>query len=409
MGLLLAPPALSGEFYPDSLWHRVERLPVPPVRPRPHPCGLRAAFTDSVTELTANANIIGVSLSGGLDSLATLIHACKVADGRQVIAFNVNLTDDQGVQCAPFVAWLLKDLGLTEVRLEVIDPDEERAEPAWSPLGPRLDALPEVNAAVSRRAAQLGVDILLSGDGADELLGVPRYATAEIARRFGPRAAARYAEDVAHSGLGLAGEAAAATARLLPATSRARAYWAANWPDWCDPRATAVLADPYRDRATRWSQAWVAQRIEDHATQGRSWAQADAHDAFWPHELIGAAGEVPEASPFLTDTFLAAAFSVPLAERYGQHLPTGYWRCKALVLSLLPQDAWLVLPRQKQYFRTALARYAAAKASSAPLLSELGLINPDQLRKEEDTAVRLIVPAIERWLTGALAQGAEII
>lgn len=410
VGLLLAPPALTGEFYPVSLWRGVERLPMRPVVPAAHPGGLRAAFAESVRSLTQGADTIGVALSGGLDSLATLLHLCEVAGDRRVIAFTGDHRDDRGRSCVPVVRRLLSDLGLAErVDLVVIDPARHRAEPVWSPTGPRLDSLPEVNAALSELADRLGVGVLLSGVGSDELLGVPRYATVEIARRYGARAAWRYLRDVGLSGPGTVGEVAAVLARLGPAGLSARAYWAVNWPEWTAPTASPALAEPYRQHATTWGRAWAEERITSHAAEGRSWAGADAHDAFWPHEVIGPAGPVPEASPFLTEGFLAAAFAVPLAARYGPEAPTAYWRCKWLVLSLMPRHALAVLPRRKSYFTAALAGEAAALDARAPLLAvECGLIDRAALARERDTAFLLVLSAVEQWLLGAVERGAVI-
>ncbi|MCZ4098096.1 asparagine synthase-related protein [Streptomyces sp. H39-C1] len=380
-----------------------------PVVPAAHPGGLRATFAASVAGLTERADTIGVSVSGGLDSLATLVHACAVADGRRVIAFTVALTDDQGRSCVPVVRKLLRDVGLAHVEVEVIDPARHWVDPRWSAHGPRLDALPGLNAAVAQRAVSRGVEVLLSGLGSDELLGVPRYATAPIARRYGLRAAARYAGDVARSGPGLLGEALAVAARVMPAQASAGAYWAANWPEWCDPQATPVLAEPYRGNATHWARSWVREQVSGHAGAGRSWVQADAHDAFYPHEAMGPAGDVVEASPFLTEQFLAAAFAVPLADRYRPDLPSGYWRCKSLVLSLLPDRAIRALPRTKQYYSAAMAHEAAGLDTSGPLLvTETGLIDRAHLARETDTAVLLVVSAIERWLIGAIEHGARI-
>jgi Asparagine synthase len=276
-------------------------------------------------------------------------------------------------------------------------------------VGPRLDARPDVNAAMAARAAARGVDVLLSGDGSDELLGVPRYATAAVAARHGVRAARRYAADVAASGPGLSGEALAVLARCAPARLGAAAYWAANWPEWQAPTAPAILAEPYRSQATAWGRAWVAERIAGHAAAGRSWAQADAYDAFYPHEVIGAAGPVPEASPFLTKRFIQAAFAVPLADRYRADLPSGYWRCKSLVLSLLPPAALARLPRDKQYFSTAIGQRARALDAAGPLLVvDSGLIDRMALAAERDPAVLLAVAAVEEWLRGAVEHGATL-
>lgn len=397
LALLLAPPALLGEFVPRAPWRGVERVPAEVPQPVPGP--LPQAFARAVAALTADAETVGVLVSGGLDSLAVLVHALRAARGRTVVAFTTDLTDDAGGSAAAVVRRLLADLELP-VELVVLDPDRDRAEPVWSAAGPRLDALPEVNAAAALRAAERGCSVLLSGDGADELLGVPRFATAAVAARRGVRAAARYAADVAGSGPGLPGEAAAAVARLLPASLRARAYWAANWPAWCTPQAPAVLTGPYREAATAWARRWVDDQVAAHAAARRSWAQADAHDAVFPREVIPPAGTVSEASPFLHEAFLAAALALPLGDRYHPGLPSAYLRCKAQVVRLLPREALPVLPRRKQYFTRALARQAGATAV-APRCVEAGLLDAAALAAEDDPAVLLVVAALERWLAGA--------
>lgn len=404
LGLLLAPPALLGEFIPRALWKGVERIQ--PALPRPRPGSLRCAFAAAVKDLTSEVEVIGVKVSGGLDSLAALTHVVRIASGRRVIAFTTDMTCDAGTSAVTVVRRLLTDLDLN-IELVVVDPHRDRSEPVWSAVGPRLDALPEVNAATAEIAAGLGVGVLLSGDGADELLGVPRFATTHIVARHGLWAAMRYGRDVAQSGPGLAGEAAATIARWLTRTVRARSYWAANWPAWCDPVAPAVLAEPHRTQATSWARGWVDARITAHAAASRSWAAADAHDALLPREVILPAGLVAEASPFLHDDTLATALALPLADRYSPFLPSAYLRSKAQVVRLLPHTASPVLPRHKQYFSTMLAREAAAGAT-APRAVEVGLLRPDALAAETGVALRLIIAAIERWLTGAEKAGAVI-
>ncbi|MEV7427731.1 asparagine synthase-related protein [Streptomyces sp. NPDC091212] len=404
LALLLAPPAMLGEFAPTAPWRGIHRVPFTPPTAKPGP--LPDAFTAAVAEQTKDAEAIGVLVSGGLDSLAVLVHALRVADGRRVIALTTDLADDTGRGAANVVRRLLADLGLP-AELVVLDPAVDRAEPVWSAAGPRLDALPQINAAASARAAELGVQVLLSGDGADELLGVPRFATAAVARRRGRAAALRYAADVASSGPGLPGEVAALAARLLPRRARARAYWAANWPAWADPVAPAVLAEPFRRQATDWARSWVDEQVAGHAAAGRTWAEADAHDAVFPREAIPSAGILPESSPFLAEPFLAATLAMPVGERYHPQLPSAYLRCKAQVVRLLPRHALAVLPRRKQYFTTALAGQSAA-GQAAPTCVTAGLIDADALAAEQDAAVLLVVAALERWLIGALRHGVEV-
>lgn len=397
VALQLSLPALLGEFVPACPWKGVTRLaarlPEPVLEPLPE------AFTQSVQALTSSADRIGVLVSGGLDSLAVLVAAQQAAEGRPVIAFTTNLIDDNGHGAAAVVSRLLADLALP-ASLMVLHPGHDRAVPPWTPAGPRLDALPEINAAAAAKAAELQIDVLLSGDGADELLGVPRFATGAVATRRGPLAAARYLSDVAASGPGLLGEAAAAVSRLLPPPARARTYWAANWPEWCDPVAPAVLAQPYREAATAWAREWAQDQISAHAIAGRSWAQADAHDAVFPREVIPSAGPVPFASPFLHKKFLTAALALPLGDRYHPNLPSAYQRCKAQVVRLLPRSALSALPARKQYFSRALSAHSTA-GRAAPQCLRAGLLDPVALAAERDPAVLLTVAAIERWLTGA--------
>ncbi|HKR50235.1 MAG TPA: asparagine synthase-related protein, partial [Pseudonocardiaceae bacterium] len=385
-------------------WCGVERIR--PALPKPRPTSLPHTFAAVVAGLIADVDVVGVKVSGGLDSLAVLVHVVRAASGRRVIAFTTDLTCDAGLSAAAVVRRLLVDLNLN-VELVVLDPYRERTEPVWSPVGPRLDALPEVNAATAAIAARLGVEVLLSGDGANELLGVPRFATAHIAARFGPRAAVRYGRDVAQSGPGLVGEAAAVVAGWLPPVARARSYWAANWPAWCDPVAPAVLAEPHRTQATVWARRWVDEHITAHAAASRSWAASDAHDALFPREVTPPAGSVPEISPFLHEDTLAAALALPLADRYHPRLPSAYSRCKAQVVRLLPRTALPVLPQRKQYFSSVLAQQAAAGATAA-LAVETGLLDPGALAAETGVAELLTIAAIERWLRGAEKAGAAI-
>ncbi|MEY9948389.1 asparagine synthase-related protein [Kitasatospora sp. GAS1066B] len=404
LALLLAPPAMLGEFVPASPWQDVHRVPV--ALPRVQAGDLRSEFTASVRELTEGAQTIGVLVSGGLDSLAVLVHALRVAGDRRVVALTTDLRDDVGGSAAAVVRGLLDELGLP-AELVVLDPARDRAEPVWIGAGPRLDALPEVNAAAAEVADSLGCAVLLSGDGADELLGVPRFAATEVARRRGIRGAARYVNDVAHSGPGAPGEVVALAAGLLPRQARARAYWAANWPSWCDPVAAAVLAEPFREAATEWARRWVDGTVAAHASAGRTWAQADARDALLPREVIPPAGRVAEASPFLHSNFLAAALALPIGDRYHPGLPSAYQRCKAQVVRLLPSGTVHALPQRKQYFTTALGQQAEA-GRKAPICVEAGLIDPAALAIEQDAAVLLVVAAIERWLAGALEHGAAL-
>ncbi|WP_127201701.1 hypothetical protein [Streptomyces sp. Z26] len=111
----------------------------------------------------------------------------------------------------------------------------------------------------------------------------------------------------------------------------------------------------------------------------------DARDAAFPRETIPPAGPVAKASPFLHATFLAAALALPLGDRYQPGLPSPYLRCQALP----------VLPRRKQYFKTALAQ-ASASGCRAPLCVQAGPLDGQALAAETDPAVLLPAGASSR-------------
>ncbi|ALL79374.1 hypothetical protein AD006_29255 (plasmid) [Pseudonocardia sp. EC080610-09] len=167
VALLFAPPALYSEFYP---WQGASLAELPAGSPGREP-GLGPAFRRAVARAVDDAAVIGVSFSGGMDSLAVLAEACRQARGRRVVAFTIDLVDDRGRLASDTATALITRLGLT-CELQIVDTTDRR-KVAWSPIGPRLDALPQLNAAVAHRAAAAGCEVLLSGDGADETLEVP--------------------------------------------------------------------------------------------------------------------------------------------------------------------------------------------------------------------------------------------
>ncbi|MBW0101511.1 asparagine synthase-related protein [Pseudonocardia sp. KRD291] len=409
LGLLFAPPALFGEFYPASPWSGISLQPAtfggatsvaPP----------RVAFPAAVSTLIADTEVVAVKFSGGIDSLAVLAQVCRAgSSGRRVVAVTVDLVDDDGVHAADTARRLVHGLGL-DCELVVIDPARCRPEISapWSPVGPRLDALPQFNALVAEAAHTAGAGVLLSGDGADEVLEVPPFATTAIASARGLRAAARYVADMSGRGGGLLVELAAAAAPALPSAARARAYWALSWQDTLGQPASPVLADPFRGIAAEWASAWCTARTEGHIAGGGSWADQAAWDAVWPHDRLLPAGAVAEDSPFLAEAVLAAAQQLGAADRFDPGLPTPYQRCKAAVVELFEpaQRPWL--PRHKQYFRHALARLTRGRTTTAERAIAAGLIDPDAWAANTDLAVTMMVAAVEDWLTGADAIGAHI-
>lgn len=375
---LFAEPVLFGEFAPSSYWSGVDL-----VWPAPKPLELdgttlQDVFASTVAQLCEPTETVAVSLSGGLDSLAVLWRVLQLRPIRRVLAYTVDLVDDTGQHAENVVRRLLADLGISQrVSLVVVDPRSCKMQPTWSPTGPRLDALPSINATIAQQASEAGAGILLSGNGADELLSVPRYATTDIVQLHGWRAASRYVRDL-RAGQGILGECAALSARAVSKTMRARSYWAVNWPSWCDPKVSAVLAAHWHTHAADWARRWVDKTIAEHALNGRSWAEADAYDSWWPKAFIPPTGPIPEASPFGHVDVVRAALALPLAERYDPHGVSAYLRVKGQVVHLFPNRVRHLLPTRKRYYRNALAA-STSQPLAVPMAVSIGLLDEKEV------------------------------
>lgn len=406
---LFTGPTLVGECTPGAFWRGVQLVWL-----RPSPCtargGVAEVFAETVARLCDGAGTVGVRFSGGLDSLAVLTAVAGLRPARRVLAYCVKLTDDQGISSIDVAQGLVRRVReRTGVAIELVevDPADCSGPPRWSPHGPRLDALPAVNTVVAERAAQAGCELLLHGDGADELLGAPSYAATQVLGTHGIAGAWRYVRDFCGSGAGIVSEALAMFADLLPSDVRSRWYWAANWPELTTPTVSSVLAAPLREQAAVFANEWIAARLDEHVRARRRWAQADAMDAFWPRAYLPPSGSIREVSPFLTEPVVAAGLAASAAERYAPRLPSAYQRYKAVVAGLLPDWIRPALPRRKQYFTRALANLAGGELAT-PHAVAAGLFAPDALHACTDTATRMTAAAVETWLAGAHASGYSI-
>ncbi|MGH2770146.1 MAG: asparagine synthase-related protein [Actinomycetota bacterium] len=171
----MAWPSVIGEFGPACPWTGASRADPPSPWPSPDPSltHLLDAFEASVVECAADQNVLAVAVSGGLDSLAVLVAADEFCrrNTRRLIALNVDLVDDRGLSTGALVRRQIAHLGL-RCQVEVLSGSARPAcDALWHSAGPRLDALPRLNRLLSDQAARRGADVLLTGEGADELLG----------------------------------------------------------------------------------------------------------------------------------------------------------------------------------------------------------------------------------------------
>jgi asparagine synthase (glutamine-hydrolysing) len=137
---------------------------------------VRAAFEDSVRVRVDTDLTVGVILSGGLDSTLTLLHVREMhpdcvaltvgAPGSEDLAYARRLTADLGVP-HEIIEMRPRDIGRADVR-EAIRISE------LTEYGDIINAV--VSVPLLRRAHELGIKVVLTGDGSDELFGgYPMY------------------------------------------------------------------------------------------------------------------------------------------------------------------------------------------------------------------------------------------
>jgi asparagine synthetase B (glutamine-hydrolysing) len=408
LSLYMSRPVLEWEFHPASLWAGFEM-----VRPQPpsaqHAPTLRqlvSQFENAVERCIGGAERVGVSLSGGLDSAAVLSHAARIAErnGFALTALITAMSDDAGRSNVPIAAALAARLA-PQAEVRILDEDDlAEVKPPWDPIGPRLDAVARARAGTQIMARRLGIDVILTGVGADELMGASRYLLPALLRQ--PRSAIRYLRDLRGltlpTAIGL--ETAAALSRLAPRRVSGRLYWSLNNPEVATADPSRALTPRYAAIAEAWTREWLAESLQTRIL--RDWSRLDAYDAVYPYDSLASAGVIPEISPYLEPAFFASAMAIPPRQKYSARYASPYHRRKCLVLSLLPDRIHDVLPRQKQLFSAGIARERARLAEELRKpwrCVELGVIDD---RMELTARESAMVTAIEAWIRGAEAVGA---
>jgi asparagine synthetase B (glutamine-hydrolysing) len=412
LALWLSWPSIIGEFGPGS---PIVCEPSFGAAPLARECNsgeslapqeLLSAFRRSVARLTSHgaAQHVGVSMSGGLDSLA--VFDALLALGHRPTVFVCDLRDDAGGSAKVHVARQLEASGFTG-EMVVVRPDAEPSTPAvFDRRGPRLDAVPAVNQVMSEEAAIRGCTVLLTGSGGDEALGSPRFLLAQLLRTAPAHAAGYIRDSLLFSRQARRLEPLSAGASLLPRRTRATVYVAAAWPELCTESPPDVLSPKYSQISADYSRAWLQDLVHHHATHHSAWSTMEACDAVWPQYRLGSNGPTAFESPFLTRQFLEASQRLPLPARYDARREHAYWRQKAAVFRLLT-------PLHQRSAPTAKLTYSRYLASVAPtpnshLLAKYGLVSNANLDRHVDVLIRARLVAVERWLAEALTEGYDV-
>jgi asparagine synthase (glutamine-hydrolysing) len=201
----------GGGWREEPFWRPRARAPLPVGAPEAADA-IHSALRASVERTLDGAARPGLLLSGGLDSAAVAAAAVGSARVARPVAYSGVFPSHPAIDESGRIGLVLDRLGLDGVQLTLgggsaLDAAVEFQRawelPAVSPNGFVWRPLLE-------RAAADGVDVLLDGEGGDELFGCARYLVADQLRRGRPLAAVR-------------------TARRLPGMgSRPRPRWIAR-------------------------------------------------------------------------------------------------------------------------------------------------------------------------------------
>ncbi|MER7998187.1 asparagine synthase-related protein [Streptomyces sp. NPDC095613] len=372
---------------------------------------VRGAFLSSLRRVVGNSGGVAVATSGGLDSLAVLSNVL-LEHGRQrkITAVAVEMTDDRGQSNIPVVRGLLEAIGSPcDLRVAPIS-QQPAGVPAWHPEGPRLDALPGANRLLVELAHEAGAEVLLTGDGADELLGSAQYLTPALLRRGRWRTLRTYWQD--HRGEYRPTrqlEMIAMLSRLTPRRRRAMMYLACSWPELCRNPPHDFLAEPYRGIASDWTNAWIGSLVRLHERHHASLAAMEAWSDLYPHQRLRTAGLVRNEDPFLEPRFVDRAKRLPLHRRYDARHPHPYWRMKSQVVKLVPTTALARLPTAKQIFSRAIVSRVDPAGPVAENLNDNGMLSPRAHSPDLDPMVATRILEVEQWLSTALELGYELV
>jgi asparagine synthetase B (glutamine-hydrolysing) len=404
-------PALRRDILPDAPWSGVTRSRPAPAWPggASDVSELGDRFAASIRDCVGSSAKIAVAFSGGMDSAAVLTAAASLcaAEGRELMAVTIDLSDDTGQSAGALAATLIERLGL-RCELALVRPEPARwPEPAWDPGGPRFDSEPRYHRAMAELARERGAQVLLHGIGADQLLRAPGYLAPDLIWAGRPKDAWLY----------LAGRRAMARRSLPPelvplvmprlaGRSVAQLYHALSSPYPPGEGVSGVLAGRWRDVAHQWLADFERAALRWHLERRWSWSHAAGWDQLFPVDHLVAATDLPETGPFQHPGFVAYALRLPLPERFSARHPTPYLREKCLILRLLPAEAETALPQSRLRGYQAFQSYWEMTGGDAPYLCELGLIRPDWRRYCRDAFELQMVNACEHWAAQARERGA---
>ncbi len=413
MATWLSWPSVLGEFHAEPLagpGTGLEPFEAPPCRPAAPQPDLSAMFRRTVEDLVSPYPSVALSISGGLDSAAVLVHLHEICASKNIELhlITAELTGDDGETNIQHIDRLLKGVGIDQpVHRIDAHPEGNDKQYFWSPRGPRLDSSAAVNDAMVDTAMGLGAQAVFTGAGSDELTCVVRYMLGSFLAggRF-DLFRCYWRDTISISKQAAILESLAVFAGVLPRRWRAIAYYAVAEDPPVDLTAPSLIGAPLRPYVEQWSHAWMSQRLGFQAESHKTWSAMEAWESLDPVcPPIISDDPIPFLHPYMSREFVTAVMQTRLDARYGIHHPNSYWRQKSIVLDLIGKEYWDYLPVEKQIFSNWMRAHEVKNRQAAPQLVELGVVDAAALAHTGDTMLLHRVAELEAWTAIATDRG----
>lgn len=419
MATWLSWPSVLGEFRAEPLAGvgiGYQSYTAPHYQPAVRAADLSAVFRQAIAELVSPFSSVAISISGGLDSAAVLVHLAEMckASGTELHLLTAELLGDDSSTNIHHIERILDGLGIDAPVHRIGahgDADRRGQRYFWSPSGPRLDSSPDVNDALVDKAGSLGAQAVFTGAGSDELIGVVRYMLWPLLAQ-GKLSMFRsyWGDSISVSRQAAVLEALAPVMQMLPRRWRAVAYYAITPDPPVELAAPDLVTGQYRGHIEDWSRAWMNRRLDLQASAHSSWRAMEAWESLDPVcPPIVSSDPMPFLHPFMSKSFVEAVMQTPLESRYNPELSNSYWRQKSIVLDLIGRQHWAHLPTKKQIFSGWMQDNQADTADSISFLVELGLVDQAQLGATQNTMLLHRVAALESWALVARDRGYDFV
>jgi asparagine synthase (glutamine-hydrolysing) len=356
---------------------------------------LRRHLLAAVARAIGDAQVVGVSVSGGIDSSGLLALAATVArsSSRRVLAFSIPVVPFRARDDRPHLRAVCEALGIEPVFLKPMDCRDALLKTFVLDLAPATWPSATLQVSISRLARERGAERILTGIGGDIVFGGDDSLFANRVRQGHALSALRLLARLKGSGLAAYGRIVELLIKPLLRGLAPRAM-AESWaqprcPEWAGRRLRRVLdagvlgsADQiernHRPRDRSYLASLAASAIFEASSESRSQAEV--------------AAECTMFDPYLDDDLVRFLSSLEPEALFHNGWERGLYR--EALRGLIPDSvAWRpnkggIIPAVYEVVMTSGGFAALEPLVQARGLADLGLVEPRAFRKRFDLLTR---------------------